>query len=273
MQINNRYEMMGIIEVKNSNPNGDPDMDNAPRQDQISGKGLISDVCLKRKIRNVFPKEKVLYVPNTLREEKIKEVLETDKSKGKDVKDKTDIAAKVCKAFIDVRAFGAVLASKEVNASILGPVQFGMAESVVPIHPIELCIASSSLHEKAKTHAENHTLGRKQMVSHAVYVFKAYVSPGAAKNTGLTEEDLAEVIEATRAMFVNDKSAARSEMSLRDLFIFKHATALGNAPSRDVFNTVHVSAINETPTQWEDYEVTVGEPPAGVTMTWVKGLE
>lgn len=256
-KIQNRYEVLGVIEVVKSNPNGDPDMGNLPRQDVVTGKGLMTDVCIKRKIRNAMDSEKVLYETGIFRDTKTEKLTKEE----------------LLKKYLDVRAFGAIVTTKGSGSiTFTGPIQFAMAESVKPIEPVEMCIGASSVQNKKDANGETHTLGRKSVIPHAVYVFKGYVSPALANKTNLTEEDLKEVIEAIQGMFVNDKSAARPSMHLRKLYVFKHDTKLGNAPSVKVFNTVKISSL-EKPTKWEDYKIEVGTPPDGVSITEYEGLE
>lgn len=256
----NRYEFVGIIEVVNSNPNGDPDAGNSPRQWTSTGIGIMSSECLKRKIRNAMDESEVLYKVGELREE----ILKIAKVK-QDTQD-------ICNMFLDVRAFGGIGTTKGANWNLTGPIQLTPAESVVPIMPVELCISSSGMHAKGKDTEEKHTLGRKQVVPHAVYVFRGSLSPALAKKTGLTEADFEKVIDAIRSMFVNDKSAARPDMRLRGLHVFKHATAPGNAPAYKVWDTVNVTAKVEAPVKWDDYTVTIGVPPEGVTVVSYEGL-
>ena len=265
--IKNRYEFVVLFDVENGNPNGDPDAGNLPRVDAETGMGLVTDVCLKRKVRNyvqvskgqkdgfdIFIKEKA--VLNTLIDKA------HDNSEVKNAKDKTEAARRfMCKNYFDIRAFGAVMSTGKNAGQVRGPIQFTFARSVDPIAAAEHSItrmAVATEKEAEKQGGDNRTMGRKATVPYGLYVCHGFISANLAKQTGFTEDDLALFWEALRNMFDVDRSAARGLMSAQKLIVFKHASELGNAPANKLFDLVKIEKICDgAPRSFCDYSVTV----------------
>ena len=279
--IKNRYEFVVLFDVENGNPNGDPDAGNMPRVDPETGYGIVTDVCLKRKIRNYV--ETVMEneagfgiyikdgVPLNRSDRRALEYLGLEEGKIKEAKkaDK-DLDCKIrdfmCMNFFDIRTFGAVMTTFTKNAlncgQVRGPVQLSFARSIDPIVPQELTITR----ENKKTE-----MGRKFIVPYGLYRVEGYISANLARKvTGFSEEDLELLWQAILNMFEYDHAAARGKMAVRKLVIFKHDSELGNAPAHKLFDAVHVRRLDEgSPARaYSDYVVTVDESaiPAGVTM-------
>ncbi len=278
--IKNRYEFKFLFDVENGNPNGDPDAGNMPRVDAETGYGIVTDVCLKRKIRNY-----VELVKNDAEKYKIyiKEgsVLNQTHAIAYDrtgiPKDKKPTRADVqilkqfmCDNYYDVRTFGAVMSS-DVNCGIVrGPVQLNFARSVDSVLPQEITITRMAITNERDIEKKINEMGRKFVLPYALYVAEGYVSAALAEKTGFNEEDLNLLWDAIINMFENDHSAARGKMALRKLFIFKHDTPLGVAPSHKLFDIIKVERkdINKPSRCFEDYEVTVDKTaiPNGVQL-------
>ena len=290
--IKNRYEFVALFDVENGNPNGDPDAGNMPRVDPETGYGIVSDVCLKRKIRNyvevvkegesgfgIYIKEGV---PLNRSDRTALEYLGIEENKVKEAKKKDkDLDIKVrdfmCKNFFDIRTFGAVMTTFTKNAlncgQVRGPVQISFARSIDPIVPQELTITRTAITTEADAENKKTEMGRKYIVPYGLYRVEGYVSANLARKvTGFSEEDLELLWTALINMFDVDHSAARGKMALRKLIIFKHESELGNAPAYKLFDTVHVRRINEgIPARcYADYEVEVDEEsiPAGVSVEY-----
>jgi len=280
--IKNRYDFVIVFDVKDGNPNGDPDAGNLPRIDPETGHGLVTDVCLKRKVRNfvqiikkverpydIFIKEKG--VLNQLIDEahEQKEVQEKDKG------EKTEAARKwMCQKYFDIRTFGAVMSTGKNAGQVRGPVQLTFGRSVDPVVTLEHSITRMAVATKAeaeKQQGDNRTMGRKNTVPYGVYVAHGFISPHLAAQTGFGEEDLALLWDALVNMFEHDRSAARGLMSTQKLIIFKHDSALGNAPAHTLFNLVKVSRKDaDKPARdfTSDYEIAIDESrkPQGVEI-------
>lgn len=283
-KIKNRYDFVYIFDVQDGNPNGDPDAGNLPRMDAETGEGLVSDVCLKRKIRNyvqvakgtsegydIFIKEKAVLnkaIEGAYEDENVK--------KAKD-SDKTDAARDVmCRRYFDVRTFGAVMSTgeKTKNAGqVRGPIQLTFGRSVSPIISQEHSVtrmAVASEKEADKQAGGNRTIGRKATVPYGLYVAHGFVSANLAEQTGFSEEDLDLVWEALCNMFDCDRSAARGLMSACRLIVFKHDSVLGNAPANKLFDLVKVEQIDEgkASRSFSDYKVTIDREncPANVEI-------
>ncbi len=286
-QIQKRYDFVLLFDVKDGNPNGDPDAGNQPRVDPETGHGLVTDVCLKRKIRNyvllakngaarydVYVKEKAVL---TEQQGRAYEALKIEKGKG-DKKKASDaeVVEKardwMCDHFFDVRAFGAVMSLKENNCGqVRGAMQLTFARSVDPIVAFEHSItrmAVATPEEAEKQGGENRTMGRKSTVPYGLYVGFGFVNPMLARQTGFDDKDLALTWEAFGRMFEHDRSAARGLMSLRRLIVFEHDGDLGSAPAHRLFDLVRVHRKDPSrPARaFEDYEVSLGEPPKGVRV-------
>ena len=289
--IKNRYEFVILFDVENGNPNGDPDAGNMPRVDPESGYGLVTDVCLKRKIRNYVEtlkedadgwriyvkdgvplnrsdKEALTYLGIT--EESLKKLDKADKMHK-------DLAVRdyMCQNFYDIRTFGAVMTTFVKNnlncGQVRGPVQLGFARSVDPIVPQEVTITRVAITTEADAERKGTEMGRKYIVPYALYRAEGYVSANLArKTTGFSEEDLALLWQAILNMFENDHSAARGKMAVRELIVFRHDSELGCAPAYKLFEAVTVARRPEVdvPRAYSDYTVTVADAlPAGVTCT------
>ncbi len=289
MSLNNRYDFVLVFDVRDGNPNGDPDAGNLPRLDAESGHGLVTDVSLKRKVRNfvglvqgetppfdIYVKEKA--VLNQTHEKAYvavgaEEELKGDK-KRKGSGDTVDKARQwMCANFFDVRTFGAVMSTGVNCGQVRGPVQLTFARSVDPIIAQEHSITRMAVATEAeaeKQQGDNRTMGRKHTVPYGIYVAHGFVSSFLAKQTGFGEEDLELLWQALEQMFEHDRSAARGEMSTRGLYVFKHDSELGNAHAHALFDRVAIKrkADVDVPRSFADYEVTVNETdfPTGVTL-------
>ena len=289
--IKNRYEFVVLFDVENGNPNGDPDAGNMPRVDPETGYGLVTDVCLKRKIRNYVETAKEgeegyqIYikdgVPLNTSDKKACAHVGVDPDKLKDAKKKDEhldekIRNFMCSNFYDIRTFGAVMTTFVKGAlncgQVRGPVQLGFARSIDPVLPQEVTITRVAITTEADAEKKDTEMGRKYIVPYGLYRAEGYVSANLArKTTGFSEEDLELLWTALLNMFENDHSAARGKMAVRELIIFKHSSELGCAPAHKLFDLVKVARKEGVTTarSYEDYTVTVKESnlPDGVTCT------
>lgn len=280
-ELKNRIDFVYIFDVKDGNPNGDPDAGNLPRVDAETGMGLVTDVCLKRKVRNyvqvskdltegfdIFIKEKAIL------NNAIEKAHESESVKNANDKDKTEAARKyMCKNFYDVRTFGAVMSTGKNAGQVRGAVQLTFARSVSPITTSEHSItrmAVATEDEAKKQNGDNRTMGRKATVPYGLYVCHGFISPNLAKQTGFSEEDLELFWDALKNMFDIDHSAARGLMSAQKLIVFKHDSALGNAPANKLFDLVKINLTQTrtVPRSFADYQVTVdtNNLPNGVNI-------
>lgn len=277
-EIKNRIDFVYIFDVLDGNPNGDPDAGNLPRVDAETGMGLVTDVCLKRKVRNfvqvakeladgfdIFIKEKA--VLNTLIDKA------HDDTDVKNAKDKTEAARRfMCKNYFDIRTFGAVMSTGKNAGQVRGPIQFTFARSVDPIVATEHSItrmAVATEKEAEKQGGDNRTMGRKATVPYGLYVCHGFISANLAQQTGFSEDDLNLLWDALRNMFDVDRSAARGLMSAQKLIVFKHASALGNAPANKLFDLVKVEKVcSGAPRSFKDYSITIDRDhvPANITI-------
>lgn len=289
--IKNRYEFTVLFDVENGNPNGDPDAGNMPRIDPETGYGLVTDVCLKRKIRNCVEtmcEDKSGYkiyikegVPLNDSDNTAYEALGTDDKKIKELKkDDPDVDKKICQFmcqnFFDIRAFGAVMTTFVKAAlncgQVRGPVQLGFARSIDPIVTQEVTITRVAITTKKDAENKSTEMGRKYIVPYALYRVDGYISANLARKvTGFSEEDLTLLWKAIINMFEYDHSAARGNMAVRELIVFKHNSELGNAPAYKLFDTINVKRKDGViaARNYSDYEVNVAEDklPEGVTCT------
>ena len=289
--IQNRYEFVIFFDVENGNPNGDPDAGNMPRIDQETGYGLVTDVCLKRKIRNYVEAVKEgepgyrIYVkdgvPLNRSDAEACTYVGVDPAKLKEAKKKdADLDVKIrdfmCRNFFDIRTFGAVMTTFVKGAlncgQIRGPVQLGFARSVDPILPQEVTITRVAIATEADAEKKSTEMGRKYIVPYGLYRAEGYVSANLArKTTGFSEDDLNLLWQAILNMFELDRSAARGKMAVRDLIVFQHDSELGNAPAYKLFDRVKASKKPDvvSPRAFSDYEISVEEIglPEGVTCT------
>lgn len=287
--IKNRYEFVMFFDVENGNPNGDPDAGNMPRTDPETSFGIVTDVCIKRKIRNYVDtvKEgvegyKILINPGCALETKIKEPyikrnLPTSEKKNSD--ENINIAKKfLCDNYYDARAFGAVLNigdDKYKSGTITGPVQFAFAKSIDQVYPVELTISRMmQAKEKDRKEKGDNTFGKKNIIPYGLYRADGYISAMLAKKTGFSDDDLNILWKAIVNMFEYDRSAARGKMVLRKLFIFKHSDALGNCPAHILLESVkaEMKPEKDCPRSFSDYIITVEENlPEGVKF--IDGIE
>lgn len=296
--ITNRFDFVYLFDVLNGNPNGDPDAGNAPRIDPETGHGFVSDVCLKRKIRNficlakgaaegapepgydIYVKEKAIL--NLQHERAYQDKGMDPKAKGAEAGKNVDVArAWMCQTFFDVRMFGAVM-STEVNCGqVRGPVQFAFANSADPIVPLEQSVTRMAVttKEEAKKQQEKQadqarTMGRKTIVPYALYRAHGFISPQLAAQTGFSQEDLELLKQALNMMFEHDRSAARGQMAARACIAFRHDSPLGNAPAHKLFERVSITRrdAGKPPRAYADYDIVVDEDglPAGIKVEhWI----
>ena len=284
--IRNRYDFVILFDVENGNPNGDPDAGNMPRVDPETGYGLVTDVCLKRKIRNYVETLKEdapgyrIYlkdgVPLHRSDNEAIAALGIDGDLKAAKKSTPDIDRKLrdwmCQNFFDIRTFGAVMTTFVKGAlncgQVRGPVQLGFARSVDPIVPQEVTITRVAITTEADAEKKGTEMGRKHIVPYGLYRAEGFVSANLArKTTGFSDEDLQLLWQAILNMFENDHSAARGKMAVRELIIFKHDSELGNAPSYKLFDAVTVARKDgiAVPRSYQDYTVTVADTlPEGV---------
>lgn len=294
----NRYDFMFIFDVRDGNPNGDPDAGNLPRIDAETGEGLVTDVCLKRKIRNFVQIEKVsvdgydIYVKEkAILNQLINQAYEdlgidlgkapADPSDGKERKKPQGMGKEInrarsqmCKTYFDIRTFGAVMSTGANAGQVRGPVQLTFSRSVDPVVIQEHTITRMAVatEEEAKKQAgDNRTMGRKNTVPYGLYVGYGFISPSLAAQTGFSQEDLDLLWKALMNMFEMDHSAARGLMSMQKVVIFKHESPLGNAPSHKLFDQVKIirkegCSIARKFTDYDVFVPTQNQLPAGVSV-------
>ena len=284
MSLTNRYDFVYLFDVKDGNPNGDPDAGNMPRVDPETGDGLITDVCLKRKVRNfvqmtqgdhsgrqIFIKEKAIL--NNL----IAEAHEQEAVKSKSAGDATAAARDwMCAKYFDIRCFGAVMSTggKEKNAGqVRGPIQLTFSRSLDPIFAQDHSItrmAVATEKEAQKQSGDNRTMGRKATVPYGLYRCHGFVSAHLAGQTGFSEDDLELFWQALEHMFDHDRSAARGEMTARGLYIFQHSSQLGNAPAHSLFERIsaQLQDPSKPPRNFSDYQLSINQDnlPAEINL-------
>jgi CRISPR-associated protein Csd2 len=294
MAISNRYDFVLVFDVKDGNPNGDPDAGNLPRIDAETGRGLVTDVCLKRKVRNyvgilkgeqppfeIYVKEKA--VLNKTHERAYVAIGAEDLLKSDDKKrkggDKVDEARQwMCGNFYDVRTFGAVMSTGVNCGQVRGPAQLTFGRSVDPIVASEHSItrmAVTTEKEAESQGGDNRTMGRKFTVPYGLYMAHGFVSAHLAEQTGFSDEDMSLLLESLTHMFEHDRSAARGEMTTRGLYVFRHDSKLGNAQAHSLFERIKISRKEEimVARSFDDYAVSVDADnlPSGVTLQRVVG--
>jgi len=267
--VQNRYDFVLFFDVKDGNPNGDPDAGNMPRIDPETGHGLVTDVCLKRKVRNfvqlekngatgydIFIKEKAIL--NSL----IDQAHEQEEVKVKEKGEKTDAARDyMCKSFYDVRTFGAVMSTGKNAGQVRGPVQLTFSRSVDQIVPLEHSITRMAVTTEAeaeKQQGDNRTMGRKFTVPYALYRCHGFISAPLAEKTSFSQADLELFWKSLINMFEHDRSAARGQMAARRLIVFKHDSRMGNVPAHQLFDLVQVARANgddRPPRAFSDYRI------------------
>ncbi len=277
-ELKNRIDFVYIFDVQDGNPNGDPDAGNLPRVDAETGMGIVTDVCIKRKVRNyvqvakglangydIFVKEKAV-LNNEIDKAH-------DDAKVKAAQNKIAAARQyMCEHYYDIRTFGAVMSTGKNAGQVRGPIQLTFARSVNPVATSEHSItriAVATPKEAESQNGENHTMGRKATIPYGLYVCHGFISANLAQQTGFTEDDLALFFDALKNMFDLDRSAARGLMSAQRLIVFRHASELGNAPANKLFDLVKVEkTTNDVPRSFKDYAVSINTSalPNGVTV-------
>lgn len=287
--MNNRHDFIYLFDVKDGNPNGDPDAGNLPRIDPETGHGLVTDVCLKRKVRNfiqmvkptaqvsgdsgesdgfeIYVREKAILNNQHLRAYKS---LNLDPKKAKQ-EERDQTREWMCKNFYDIRTFGAVMTTEINCGQVRGPIQFAFGRSIDPVvtseHAVTRCAVTTEK-EAEKQSGDNRTMGRKFTVPYGLYMAHGFINPFLANQTGFGDEDLTLFWDALKNMFEHDRSAARGLMGAQKIIVFKHDSALGNAPANKLFDLVSVKRKDsvEVARSFSDYEVTIAQPPAGVEI-------
>lgn len=277
-ELKNRIDFVYIFDVQDGNPNGDPDAGNLPRVDAETGMGIVTDVCIKRKVRNyvqvakglangydIFVKEKAV-LNNEIDKAH-------DDAKVKAAQNKIAAARQyMCEHYYDIRTFGAVMSTGKNAGQVRGPIQLTFARSVNPVATSEHSItriAVATPKEAESQNGENHTMGRKATIPYGLYVCHGFISANLAQQTGFTEDDLALFFDALKNMFDLDRSAARGLMSAQKLIVFRHASELGNAPANKLFDLVKVEkTTNDVPRSFKYYAVSINTSalPNGVTV-------
>ena len=292
--IKNRYEFVILFDVENGNPNGDPDAGNMPRIDPETGYCLVTDVCLKRKIRNYVETVKEgeagyeIYiredVPLNRSDERAYEYLGVKDKTVKDLKKKDPGADEkirdfMCRNFYDIRTFGAVMTTfvkEKLNCGqVRGPVQIGFARSIDPIISQEVTITRVAITTEKDAENKSTEMGRKNIVPYALYRAEGYISANLArKTTGFSEEDLELFWDAIINMFEHDHSAARGKMAVRELIVFKHSKELGDCPAYKLFDSVEVQrkAEVEYPRKYQDYTVEIHKEMIPDTVEMIRKI-
>lgn len=280
MALENRYDFVMLFDVENGNPNGDPDAGNSPRIDVESGYGYVTDVCLKRKIRNYVelcmegePGYNILIKPDRSLNAKFTAAYEAmglkTKNKGKNPDDVKTAREYMCRNYFDVRAFGAVMSTGDDPCGIVrGPVQINFARSISPINIQDVTITRQARTTEERKETGETEMGRKSMIPYALYRAEGYVSAALAnKSTGLSQADVDLLWTAIINMFENDHSAARGKMCMRKLYVFRHSNVLGNCPSHILFDKISVKEQSAPPRAFQDYVVDVDRTmPEGVEL-------
>lgn len=284
--VSKRYDFLLLFDVTDGNPNGDPDAGNLPRIDPETMQGIVTDVCLKRKIRNyvdlvnqlngrtdydngIFVRDSGIAL-NT----KLKEAAESTGAQPQRRKENTSAKAEVCRRYYDVRLFGGVLTTGEYNCGqVRGPVQLTFARSIDPIIPGDISITRVAITKEGED--KETEMGRKAVVPYGLYLGKGFYSPAFAKETGVSKEDLELFWQAVLNMFENDRSASRGFMQLQGVYVFAHDNKLGNAPSGKLFERLKIKRKEgiEVPRSFEHYDVQIDESnlPEGVTLVRLLG--
>ena len=276
-EVKNRYEFVYLFDVENGNPNGDPDAGNLPRVDPETNHGIVTDVCLKRKVRNyveivkkgvspfeIYVRERAVLIHAHERAHKAIGASDSGDRKRKGTGDEVERArAWMCENFYDVRTFGAVMSLGVNCGQVRGPVQINFGQSIDPVVPREITItrmAVATEREAESQQGDNRTMGKKNIVPYGLFRTEGYVSAHLSQQTGFSESDLELFWEALVNMFEHDHSAARGKMAARKLFVFKHEKPLGNAPAHSLFDLVTVKPKNgdNAPSRaFSDYEIVV----------------
>lgn len=276
-ELTKRIDFVYIFDVQDGNPNGDPDAANLPRVDAETGHGLVTDVCLKRKIRNYVEVARngqsgfdIFIQEAAVLDNRVEDIYETEKVKRADKANQKDAAKQaLCDKYYDIRAFGAVIATKDKQGQVRGTVQLTFGRSVDPVVSLSHAITRMAVTKESDKDKER-TMGRKATVPYGLYVVHGFVNANLANQTGFNDDDLQLLWDALGNMFDHDRSAARGLMSARKLIAFEHDSKLGNAPANKLFDLVKVEKKPEveSPRSFADYKVTIDTEnlPKGVTI-------
>lgn len=279
--VSKRSDFVLLFDVMDGNPNGDPDAGNLPRIDAETGEGIVTDVCLKRKIRNFVELAKGGEPPNAIyikektvlnrRHQEAYTALDRDpdNASGDDVK---HVRRYMCDNYFDIRTFGAVMSTGVNAGQVRGPVQLTFGRSVGPIISLDHSITRMAVTNERDL-AKERTMGRKSTIPYGLYRAHGFISAALARDTGFSDEDQKLLIRALAEMFEHDRSAARGMMSTRGLYVFEHENELGSAPAHALFDRVSVAREVEAPRSFSDFEVRVDDDnlPQGVTLRRVMG--
>jgi len=283
--MNNRYDFVYLFDCKDGNPNGDPDAANSPRIDPQDMHGLVSDVCLKRKIRNfaLLAKERSAGFDIFVQQGSVlnESIAKAHKDLGHEVDPKSDkkkasreqvgaARAEMCKRFFDVRTFGAVMSTGANAGQVRGPVQLSFSRSIDPILPLDLSITRMAVTEAKEADSPNQTMGRKNLIPYGLYRCHGFISAHLARETNFNQTDLDLFWQALTQMFDHDRSASRGTMAPQKLVVFKHASALGNAPAHKLFERVSLKRkagvdVARTFTDY-DFDINMENLPTGVEV-------
>ena len=281
--MNNRYDFVYLFDCKDGNPNGDPDAANAPRIDPQDMHGLVSDVCLKRKVRNFVLLAKggtapfdIFVQQGSVLNDKIQAAHaglghDVDAKNKKATRDQVQTArSAMCQRYFDVRTFGAVMSTGANAGQVRGPVQLSFSRSLEPILPLDVSITRMAVTDAKEADAPNQTMGRKNLIPYGLYRCHGFISAHLANETGFSDDDLAVFWQALTQMFDHDRSASRGTMAPQKLVVFKHQSALGNAPAHKLFERVTVQRKPSVAAarSFADYDVTVNKAdlPAGIEL-------
>lgn len=277
-ELKNRIDFVYIFDVQDGNPNGDPDAGNLPRVDAETGHGLVTDVCLKRKIRNYVeaaregqPTFGIFIQEAAVLDNRVEDIYKTEEVAKADKNTQKDAAKKaLCARYYDIRAFGAVIATKEKQGQVRGPIQLTFGRSVDPVVSLSHAITRMAVTKESDKEKER-TMGRKSTVPYGLYVAHGFISANLAAQTGFDSDDLQLLWQALANMFDLDRSAARGLMAARKLIVFEHSSKLGNAPADKLFDLVKVGKKDsvDIPRSFADYTVSIdrGNLPEGISVT------
>jgi CRISPR-associated protein Csd2 len=277
-----KHDFIWLFDCTNGNPNGDPDADNTPRIDLQTSRGLVTDACLKRKVRNfvsLTTQERIFVSEGAILNQAIDEAITaqhleeklTGTGEKKRLHDPKDVGLArdwMCQNFYDIRMFGAVLSTGKNAGQVRGPLQLSFAESLDPVFPINLSVTRCAATDE-KEGKDNKTMGRKNIIPYGLYRTYGFFSPHFAKQTGVTDSDLGIFWEALVKGFESDRSAARGVMATQGVWIFSHESPLGNYPTHKLFEllSVHLREGVQNPRQFSDYDLFLGVVPENVTLT------
>lgn len=284
--MNHRYDFVYLFDCKDGNPNGDPDAANAPRVDPQDMHGLISDVCLKRKVRNFVqlaktgaPGYDIFIQQGSVLNDRIQKAHDDlghklEPKKGANRDQVRAARAEMCRRYFDVRSFGAVMSTGVNAGQVRGPVQLSFSRSIDPVLPLDVSITRMAVAEAKDAESPNQTMGRKNLIPYGLYRCHGFISAHLARETGFSADDLELLWQSLTQMFDHDRSASRGTMAPQRLLVFKHQSALGNAPAHKLFDRVRVELKPElrskaqAPRSFADYNVTVDTAllPAGIEV-------